>query len=134
MSIIAAELTLIDENTALRARVAQLEGLLCEARESIERSLVEKRALRARVAQLEEALTSLIDLRVRIDDMRQANKGMAVERDASRARAAKLEEALRFLFEETKWKSVDKDNMEFEGRVTCYQLDQARAALKDAPK
>ena len=66
MSIIAAELTLIDENTALRARVAKLE----------------------------EALTSLIDLRVRIDDMRQANKGMAVERDASRARVAKLEEAL----------------------------------------
>ena len=50
------------------------------------------------------------------------------------ARVAKLEEALRFLFEETKWKSADKDNMEFEGRVTCYQLDRARAALKDAPQ
>ena len=49
---------------------------------------------------------------------------------ALRARVAKLEAALRFLREETKWKSVDKDNMEFEGRVTCYQLDQARAALK----
>ena len=50
-----------------------------------------------------------------------------------RARVAKLEAALRFLIEDTKWKSVDKDNMEFEGRVTCYQLDRARAALKDAP-
>ena len=61
-----------------------------------------------------------------------------IERDndlaALRARVAKLEAALRFLREETKWKSVDKDNMEFEGRVTCYQLDQARAALKDAPQ
>ena len=53
---------------------------------------------------------------------------------ALRARVAKLEAALRFLFEETKWKSADKDNMEFEGRVTCYQLDKARAALKDAPQ
>ena len=51
---------------------------------------------------------------------------------ALRARVAQLEAALRFLFKGTKWKSVDKDNMEFEGRVTCYQLDQARAALKDA--
>ena len=53
---------------------------------------------------------------------------------ALRARVAQLEAALSFLFEETKWKSTDKDNMEFEGRVTCYQLDQARAALKDAPE
>ena len=51
-----------------------------------------------------------------------------------RAENERLREALRFLVEGTKWKSVDKDNMEFEGRVTCYQLDQARAALKDAPK
>ena len=59
---------------------------------------------------------------------------MTDERLALRARVAKLEEALRFLIEETKWKSVDKDNMEFEGRVTCYQLDKARAALEDAPQ
>ena len=51
---------------------------------------------------------------------------------ALRARVARLEAALRFLFE-TKWKSADQDNMEFDGRVTCYQLDKARAALKDAP-
>jgi hypothetical protein len=48
-----------------------------------------------------------------------------------------LRDALQFLFEKTKWKSVDKDNMEFEGRVTCYQLDRARTALSqtapDAP-
>ena len=47
----------------------------------------------------------------------------------SAARIEALEAALRFLFEETTWKSVDKDNMEFEGRVTCYQLDKARNAL-----
>ena len=71
------------------------------------------------------------ELRARLADMMEVNKGMAAERDTARARVAKLEAALRFLLEETKWKSVDKDNMEFEGRVTCYQLDQARAALKD---
>ena len=49
-----------------------------------------------------------------------------------RADIARLREALLFLLE-TKWKSVDKDNMEFEGRVTCYQLDKARAALNRNP-
>ena len=57
-----------------------------------------------------------------------------IERDndlvALRARVVRLEGALRSLAEGTKWKSVDTDNMEFEGRVTYYQLDQARAALK----
>ena len=52
---------------------------------------------------------------------------------ALRARVAQLEAALRFLLEDTKWKSVDKDNMEFEGRVTCYQLDRGRAALSGEP-
>ena len=50
------------------------------------------------------------------------------------ARVAQLEAALRSLAEGTKWKSIDKDNMEFEGRINCYQLDKARAALKDAPQ
>ena len=49
---------------------------------------------------------------------------------ALHAENERLREALRFLFAETKWKSIDKDNMEFEGRVSCYQLDKARAALK----
>ena len=52
---------------------------------------------------------------------------------ALRAENERLREALNFLMT-TEWKSVDKDNMEFEGRVTCYQLDKARAALKDAPQ
>ena len=51
-----------------------------------------------------------------------------------RARVAKLEAALRSMVEGTKWKSADKDNMEFDGRVNCYQLDNAHAALKDAPQ
>ena len=54
--------------------------------------------------------------------------------DIVRARVAKLEAALRSMVEGTKWKSADKDNMEFDGRVNCYQLDNARAALKDAPQ
>ena len=37
-------------------------------------------------------------------------------------------EALKFLMA-TKWKSIDKDNMEFAGRVTCFQLDKAREAI-----
>ena len=50
------------------------------------------------------------------------------------ARVAKLEAALISMTNGANWKSADKDNMEFEGRITCYQLDQARAALKDAPQ
>lgn len=42
-----------------------------------------------------------------------------------------LVKALEFLMQ-TKWKSVDRDNMEFEGRITCYQLDAIRAALESA--
>ena len=77
----------------------------------------ETAALRARNAEMGAAWVKLND-----------------ENTALHARVAKLEAALRFLREDTKWKSVDKDNMEFEGRVTCYQLDQVRAALKDAPQ
>ena len=47
---------------------------------------------------------------------------------ALRAENGRLRDALDFLMT-TKWKSVDRDNMEFEGRITCYQLDKARAAL-----
>ena len=56
-----------------------------------------------------------------------------LELEEAHAENGRLREALNFLMK-TRWKSVDKDNMEFEGRVTCYQLDQARAALKDAPQ
>ena len=52
---------------------------------------------------------------------------------ALRARVAQLEAALISMTKGANWKSADKDNMEFEGRVTCYQLDQARAALEDKP-
>ena len=61
-------------------------------------------------------------------------KDLRIERDALRARVAKLEAALISMTKGANWKSADKDNMEFEGRLTCYQLDQARAALKDAPQ
>ena len=54
------------------------------------------------------------------------------ETDALRTELARLREALNFLMT-TRWKSADKDNMEFEGRVTCYQLDKARAALSCEP-
>ena len=30
------------------------------------------------------------------------------------------------LIQAIQWKSVEKDNMEFESRITCYQLDAIR--------
>ena len=55
--------------------------------------------------------------------------------ESLRAENDRLREALNFLMT-TRWKSVDKDNMEFEGRVTCYQLDKAPAKppSEDAPQ
>jgi hypothetical protein len=47
------------------------------------------------------------------------------------AAAPELLAALEFLMS-SKWKSDDKDNMEFVGRVTCDQLDKARAAIAAA--
>ena len=57
---------------------------------------------------------------------------LATELLALRLKNERLRAALVSLTHVANWKSADKDNMEFEGRVTCYQLDQARAALKDA--
>ena len=37
---------------------------------------------------------------------------------------------LREALKEPEWKSADKDNMEFEARITCWQMDNIRAALK----
>lgn len=65
------------------------------------------------------------------DDL-QAPRLLAMEaREAVlKSRIEELENALDFLLQ-TRWKSVEKDNMEFEGRVTCYQLDRARDALSN---
>ena len=87
--------------------------------------------LRARVGQLEAAL--------RLAQMHPYGAALkdATDEDviaALCARVAQLEAALISMTKGANWKSADKDNMEFEGRVTCYQLDQARAALKDATR
>lgn len=50
------------------------------------------------------------------------------ELTAARARIAALEEALR----DIKWRSVDRDNMEFGAKITCFQMDAIRAALHEA--
>ena len=63
-------------------------------------------------------------------DLEPVVAAMVREYPALRARVAQLEAALISMTKGANWKSADKDNMEFEGRVTCYQLDQARAALK----
>lgn len=34
--------------------------------------------------------------------------------------------------ESIKWKSADRDNMEFSARITCFQMDAIRAALAAA--
>jgi hypothetical protein len=36
------------------------------------------------------------------------------------------------VLEEIKWKSADKDNMEFSAKITTWQLDKINAALKAA--
>lgn len=42
----------------------------------------------------------------------------------------RLREALEFIMSGLeKFKSVDRDNMEFEGRITCYTLERGRQAL-----
>ena len=60
----------------------------------------------------------------------QLDNASTITRDL-RAENERLLEALEFLMK-TKWKSVDKDNMEFEGRITYSQLERARAALSPA--
>jgi hypothetical protein len=32
-----------------------------------------------------------------------------------------------------KWKSADRDNMEFTARITCFQMDKIRAAFSQEP-
>lgn len=45
-----------------------------------------------------------------------------------RAENTELRNALQELLD-YKWSSVEKDNMEFSARVTCYTLEKARKAL-----
>jgi uncharacterized small protein (DUF1192 family) len=42
-------------------------------------------------------------------------------------------ERLKALLGKLRWKSIDKDNMEFRCDITCYVMDEIRAALKDKP-
>lgn len=44
------------------------------------------------------------------------------------------EKKLLGLLEGIKWKSADKDNMEFTARITCFQRDDIRAALRGEEK
>lgn len=53
---------------------------------------------------------------------------MSIGLDAARAERDRLREALGFMLQ-SKFRSLDRDNMEFEARFTCFQLDKARAAL-----
>jgi len=45
----------------------------------------------------------------------------------------KLTEAIR-LVDDIKWKSIEKDNMEFEARATCFQKDAIKEVLEAAWK
>jgi hypothetical protein len=42
-------------------------------------------------------------------------------------------ERLRSLLGKLRWKSIDKDNMEFRCDATCYVMDEIRAALEPKP-
>ena len=77
-------------------------------------------------------LPDLLGVLTQIDNATTITRDLRAENERLRARVAHLEAALISMTHVANWKSADKDNMEFEGRVTCYQLDQARAALKDA--
>lgn len=60
--------------------------------------------------------------------------GVHTENDADKKlieAAPDLLMALQFLMQ-SKFKSIDRDNMEFEARFTCFQLDKARAAIAKA--
>jgi hypothetical protein len=46
------------------------------------------------------------------------------------SRAAAEVERLRAALDGIMWVSADKDNMEFAARITCFQMDKIRAALK----
>jgi hypothetical protein len=92
--------------------------------------------LAANVSLIFEAVNSHATLKARIAELEaneRAYESILGKRTYNEVaeHIAELEGALDFLFK-TKWKSIDRDNMEFEGRVTCYQLDRARAALSHA--
>ena len=78
-------------------------------------------------------MTSIItELRQRIDTM-------IAERDAERityndaiADLIAANERLRALLGKLRWKSIDKDNMEFRCDTTCYVMDELRA-LEEKP-
>jgi hypothetical protein len=50
-----------------------------------------------------------------------------IEVEALRARIRQFEEALASI----KWRSIDRDNMEFSATITCFQMDRLNAAMKD---
>lgn len=63
----------------------------------------------------------------RIDMQDVANNILSREKDAEKKRADEAERLLAGI----KWKSADKDNMEFAARITCFQLDEISAAIKE---
>jgi hypothetical protein len=42
-------------------------------------------------------------------------------------------ERLKAALENIKWQSADKDNMEFEARITCFQMDAIHDVLNKEP-
>ena len=58
----------------------------------------------------------------------QAITDLSAERDALAAENERLREA----FNAVKWRSVDRDNMEFSATITYSQMDALRAALNHA--
>ena len=53
----------------------------------------------------------------------------ALDRDTQVEELARENERLLEALATIKWKSADKDNMEFVATITCFQHDEIRAAL-----
>lgn len=53
--------------------------------------------------------------------------------DAKHAEIERLRAALRGLMLDHEWKSIDKDNMEYQVRVNCYTRNKLLAALEPKP-
>lgn len=60
-------------------------------------------------------------------DLQESLDDAANEIERLHAQLDKAKEALR----EPKWKSAEKDNMEFSARITCWQMDRIRATLTE---
>ena len=103
-------LTLAHEVVLLRKERAEATVLMEQAADDLEKLKAENERLRGLVG---DWSLKAVKRRVEAENLRAEN------------------ERLLAALENIKWQSADKDNMEFEARITCFQMDNIRAALKE---